>query len=313
MSLTKEQVKERIKYIGASETASILGLSRWSTPLKVWSEKVGAIEPEDISDKLSVEVGNELEELVAKLFTKRTGKKVHRVNETIFHPKYSFLGANLDFRVVGEDALLECKTASGWKAKEWSQGEVPQEYHIQVLQQLAVTGKSHGYASVLIGGNQEFVWARIDRDEETIKTMIERQVSFWNKYVVPKIMPAIITKDDSDVLFNLFPEGDDSEPVELEEYANQLVDSIQAQQQDLKNLENSIDLEKNNLRAMLKDHSIGITDRFKITWKNQITRRIDTQKLKEEQLEIYRQYTPPKKSRVLRISQIKEKNNVNRK
>ena len=156
--LTAEQIKERIGYLGASDAAAAVGLSRWKSPVEVWAEKTEFVEPEDISGKLSIRMGNKLEDVVAEIFQEETGKKVHRVNETIYHPQYPFLAANLDRRVVGEDACLEIKTAGAWAAKDWEGEELPREVIIQVMHQLACTGKKVGYACVLIGGNQDFKW-----------------------------------------------------------------------------------------------------------------------------------------------------------
>ena len=42
---------ERSEYIGGSDIASVMGLSRWKTPLQLWAEKTGNIPQEDLSDK----------------------------------------------------------------------------------------------------------------------------------------------------------------------------------------------------------------------------------------------------------------------
>lgn len=139
--LTKEQIANRVNFIGASDCSGVLGLSHWESPLSIWGYKTKLLEPPDLSDVLAVELGNELEDFVARRFEKETGKKVERVDETLFHPKFTFIGANLDRIVVGEDAVLECKTTSAWKEKDWVDEEIPQEYILQVLHQLAVSGK----------------------------------------------------------------------------------------------------------------------------------------------------------------------------
>ena len=100
MELTKEQVEARKNYIGGSDAAAILGLSRYKTALEVWAWKTGQVVPDDISDKVYIKLGNKLEQTVAEFFMEETGKKVQRVNDTIFHPKYPFLGANIDRKVI---------------------------------------------------------------------------------------------------------------------------------------------------------------------------------------------------------------------
>lgn len=306
MGLTEEQVLQRRGYIGASDAAGVLGLSRWETPLSIWAEKTGQLPPKDLSDNLAVEVGNELEDLVAKLFTKRTGKKVRRANETRFHKVHPFLGANLDRLVEGTDEVLECKTASGWKAKEWDGEDIPQEYLIQVLHQLMVTGKPRGYIACLIGGNADFRWKVVERDDNAIRAMVEREVAFWNNFVVPKVMPTIITKDDGDILNQLFPMGPEEEPLELTDEANKWLDLIEGYKADMKGLEALQDQAENEVKALLKDRMVGVTDRWKVSWKDIISRRIQTDKMKKEAPEIYAQWSAESKARTFRVAKLKK-------
>ncbi len=304
--ITEEQRKERVNYVGSSDAAAVLGLSRWRTPLEVWAIKTGAIQPEDLSNKLAFEVGNELEDLCAKLFEKRTGKKTHRVNETIYHPSHAYIAANLDRRVVGEDALLECKTAGAWAAKDWAGEDMPQEVIIQVMHQLMVTGKSYGYACILIGGNQDFIWKRLDRDPLIIAEMLKKERDFWIKYVETKTPPQA-TKLDGDVLFKLFPNAPAGSEIALGDEANRILESLEGLLADYKSLEGVIEKEKNVLKEMLGSNEIGLTDRYRISWKNQTTVRLDTQKLKEEKPRIVEEYSKSAASRVFRYSKIKIK------
>ena len=57
--------EERRKYIGGSDIASVMMMSRWKTPLTLWLEKTGEIEPDDLSDNEAVQLGVELEDFVA--------------------------------------------------------------------------------------------------------------------------------------------------------------------------------------------------------------------------------------------------------
>ena len=67
-------VEERRKYIGGSDIAVVMGMSRWKTPLKLWLEKTGQAEPDDLSQVEAVQLGTELEEFVAQKFAKESGK-----------------------------------------------------------------------------------------------------------------------------------------------------------------------------------------------------------------------------------------------
>ena len=264
--LTQEQIKNRVNFIGASDAAAVLGMSRWKTRLQVWAEKTGLIVPEDISEKLHVKLGNKLEQTVAELFMEETGKKVHRVNETAFHPKYPFLGANLDRRVVGEKAVLEAKTCSAWKAKEWDGEEFPPEYVIQVMHQLPVTGADVGYLAVLIG-NQDFKVKTVERKEKALTDLVNRLAEFWQKFVIPKIPPAV-TSQDADTLQALYPDATHVEAIELGDTASAIAESLEGMETDYKALYNQIEKQKNELKAMLKDSKIGISGPWKFKWSN---------------------------------------------
>ena len=306
--LTKQQIVERREYLGGSDAAAVLGLSRWKTPLQVWCEKTGTI-PVQVEENLAMEVGTELEELVCKLFTRRSGKGVRRVNETIYHPKYDFLAANIDRRIVGEDACLEAKTCSAWRAKEFEDDELPQEIIIQGVHYLAVTGKSKIYVAVLIGGNQDFRWKQIDRDEKLIADVIKKEVDFWQNYVVPKIMPKMIMSQDSDTLFRIFPKGKE-QTIGLGDEADKLIDAIKSLEADYRSLENYIEKERNNLKALLGENAKAETGKYLVTWKNESKMRFDTARFKTEKPKIFVKYAKPNEIRVLRIREKKEEKDV---
>ena len=265
--LTPEQIEERKNYIGGSDCAAVLGLSRWSSPLQVWAVKTGQIEPPDLSGILHVKLGNKLEDVIADLFTEETGKKLQRVNETIFHPQYPFLAANIDRRVVGEDSGFEAKSTEVWKAKEWEGEEIPQEYILQCMHYLAVTGKKYWYIGVLIGKG-EFKWQKIDRDEKVISQIIEKEVAFWNTFVTPKVQPTMIRANDSDTLAQLYPNAVEGTVVELSDEINKDIENLEAMKADKKSLESQIERINNNLKAAIKENEIGDTGLYRITLKN---------------------------------------------
>lgn len=300
-----EVLEQRKAYLGGTDTAAVLGLSRWKTPLQVWAEKTGTVERKE-SVGLHLTLGNRLEEVVAELFAQQTGKKVQRVNETRFHKNYPFLGANIDRRVVGEDSILECKTASAWKAKEWGGEEIPREYILQVVHYMAVTGASRGYLAVLIG-NQDFQVKVIERDEAIIADVVRKEVEFWNHFVVPKIMPGIgmITKNDAETLYRIYPMAEAGSVVRLTDEANQMIEQRNAMIQDIKLLEGNVDKLENELKSLLKDKEYGQTDNWIVSWKEQATRRLDTGLLKETKPETYEAFLKETKSRVFRIKGVR--------
>ena len=293
--------EDRSGYIGASDCAAVLGLSRFKTVLQIWAEKTGTVEPEDISEKLNVWLGNELEEVVAKKFSKDTGKKVHRVNDAYIHKNHDFIRCHIDRKVEGENAILQCKTASAWMAKHWEGEEIPQEYILQEYHELACTNYDRAYIAVLIGNN-DFKIKVLERDEKIIKQIIAKELDFWEKFVIPKTMPEAISAHDSDTLFQLFPKADLENAVELGDVGARIIETLKANQADLKVLEDVIEQNKNQLKAMIKDSSVGKTAEWIVTWKNQVARKLDIDRMKKEAPEFYEQYCKEVPSRVLRLN-----------
>lgn len=280
--------EDRTKYIGGSDAAACVGLSRWRSPLSVWAEKTGVITPDDISEKLPVKLGTRLEEAVAELFEEQTGKVVNRVNRTLKHPQYDFIRANIDRKVLKEDAIVECKTTSAWKAKEWDGEEVPREYVIQALHYLAVTGAAKCYVAVLIG-NQDFKIKSVERDEKVIADLIRREVHFWNEFVVKNVPPSA-KSTDKDTLSSLFPQAEEGKTIDLDSEATAVLDTLEGMKKDASSLEAQIMEQENILRQKLGDAETGLARGWKIRWANMKTRRFDTDAFKKEHADLYEQF-----------------------
>ena len=72
LQVSKDVAQNRHEYIGGSDIAAILGMSRWKTPLKLWCEKTQKLPAPDLSNVEAVELGTDLEEFVAQKFTQKT-------------------------------------------------------------------------------------------------------------------------------------------------------------------------------------------------------------------------------------------------
>lgn len=150
-------LKERQKGIGGSDVAAILGVSAYRTPLDVFMDKTSEI-TEDKSPSEAAYWGTTLEDIVAQEFSRRTGLKVQRVNQSLASnldryidvtgsDVYQWARANIDRAVINPkiaktvrlskpatpcsgrglmlttDAILECKTANARMSPEW--GGIP--------------------------------------------------------------------------------------------------------------------------------------------------------------------------------------------
>lgn len=180
--------------IGSSDAAAAVGLNPYQSPLQLWMEKTGRdallpkVDPDDASSPMYW--GTLLEPIVAAHYTRRTGLRVRRINAVLQHPSHPWMQANIDREVVGapDVQILECKTAGYHGARLWEDG-VPEYVQLQVLHQLAVTGKQAADVAVLICG-QELRIHRIERDETMIAQLIALERRFWHLVETDTAPPA---------------------------------------------------------------------------------------------------------------------------
>ena len=309
---TKDVKENRHLYIGGSDIAKVMGLSRWGTPLSLWAEKTGKIPPKDLSNVEAVELGNDLEDFVANKFSQKTGKAVRRSPKVYQHPQYPYMVAHIDRLVTGTDELLECKTCSFFKKDEWEGEEIPQEYILQVIWYLGITGRKVGYIAVLIGG-QSFKYKKIEFDSELFDKMVESAKDFWQHVQDDTPVDIIATDDEtlkdlysnhSEIMIDLIPTDEQTKQAcdVLEEkvgYLQEIKMHIKQLQDEQKEIETSV-------KDIIKDN-LGIkTPKYIITWKNQTTTKFDTVKLRQERPETFEDYSYESSYRVMRISKNKE-------
>lgn len=296
-------LKERQCGIGGSDVGAILGVNKYKTPFEVYLEKTEPI-TEVGEQSESAYWGDQFEEVVAKEFEKRTGKKVRRDRKHYKHKKYSFMVANIDRKVVGENAILECKTANQYLANEWQDDEVPASYLLQVQHYLFVTGAEVGYIAVLIGG-QKFVWKEVQRDEELIEVIIEAEKEFW-KMVQDKTPPALDGSSAAEkYLKERYKEAEEDKSIELGfEYKDKIKTYLDMKVQ-LKNFETQVKELENQIKFEIGNAEYAHAPGYSLSWKNVSSAKVDLKKLKSEYPEIYDKVIKESKSRRFSIKEDK--------
>ena len=277
-----EWLLDRRRGIGGSDVSTILGLNKWKSAYQLWLEKTGQVELDHTNSEPAY-WGNVLEEVVAKEFQERTGLKVRRRNQVFEHPLHPFLRANIDRDVVGEKAVLECKTANQFLANEWEGEEIPLSYLCQVQHYMNVMNYDHAYIAVLIGG-QKFIWKRIERDQKLIDMITERLVEFWETNIIEGVEPPIDgSKAASDFLNERYSE-EGKEEVRLPEsfdelirYRDEMKESEKIIKEEIAQLENRIKSEMGK-----RDAVIGITPKYVVTWKSVSSNRLNKKLLTEK-------------------------------
>ena len=146
----EEWLTERKNGIGGSDAGAVCGMNPYRSPLAVNQDKTGT--ETDDADSESMRQGRDFEDYVARRFTEQTGKKERRANAIYKSTEYPFMYANVDRLIIGENAGLECKTASAYSADKWKDGHIPESYQFRCHHYMAVIGADAWYIAVVILG-----------------------------------------------------------------------------------------------------------------------------------------------------------------
>lgn len=289
----REWLKYRKRGIGGSDAGAVCGLNPYRTAMQVYQDKVSG-EIEEV-DNEAMRQGREFEDYVAKRFMEATGKKVRRANAMFYNEENPFMLADVDRMVVGENAGLECKTASPYMADRWKDGNIPLSYQIQCYHYMAVSNADAWYLAVVIYG-REFKYYKIERDEAVIADLIQIEKAFWENHVLKQQIPD--------------PDGSKlADSVIAEYYKNSIADTIPLtgfnekleRRQELSELIGRMDMEKKKIEQELKlylgENERAENEQFMVSWKSVQSNRLDEKRLKEEEPEIYEKYKKSVSSR----------------
>lgn len=284
----EEWLEIRRKGIGGSDAGAVCGLNPYRSAIDVWADKTGGIVTEK-KDSEAMRVGRDLEDYVAQRFSEATGKKVRRKNAILQSEEYPFMIANVDRVIVGENALLECKTTSAYNADLWRDGKCPESYEIQCHHYMAVTGAEKVYVACLIMG-VDFVIKEIERDDSLIEDLRKVEGDFWRSYVETGEMPPPDgSKSAKENILRMYHSASEEE-VDLTELEDSLI-----RYDEICPLIDSLTREKEeiiqSIQIGMKNAEKANIGARKISWKNVKPREtVDGKKLREEHPEIYQAY-----------------------
>ena len=295
---TKElPIEQWLKYrklgIGGSDAGAVCGLNPYRTAIQVYQDKIS----EDTAqiDNEAMRQGREFEDYVARRFMEATGKKVRKANFMYYDEENPFMLADVDRMIVGENAGLECKTASPFMADKWKDGNIPLHYQIQCYHYMSVMGVDAWYIAVLIYG-REFKFYKLERDEELIADLIRIEKEFWENHVLKQQIPSPDGSKIADSVIAEYYKESVSETIPLTGFNEKL-----KRRQELTEIIGKMDTEKKQIEQELKlylgEAETAENEQYRVSWKSVFTNRLDEKRLKEEQPEIYEKYKKSVSSR----------------
>ena len=145
---------QRRHFVGGSDARIIMGTDE-AALARLWREKRGEVEPEDLSGNLIVQLGLATEELNRRWYEANTGQLVVDVQQRVFHPAVRWMAATLDGRVEGSDAVFESKFMLPWS---FSEEAAAAKYMPQLQHNMWVVAARTAVLSIITGGGK---WVEI--------------------------------------------------------------------------------------------------------------------------------------------------------
>lgn len=174
--------RQDLNGIGGSDASAALGMNPWRTNLELWEIKTGKHNAPDISNNDRVWYGTEAEQYLRRLFQLKHAAEyeIQYMPDVILqnneHPEFLYSPDGLIKAIDGRNGIFECKTTTimksydreKWFDRRTREKKLPENYYIQVLHGLNVTGFSFVdlFAELTYpSGTSELVTYHIEREE----------------------------------------------------------------------------------------------------------------------------------------------------
>ncbi|HEX7352519.1 lambda-exonuclease family protein [Brachybacterium sp.] len=212
--------------LGASETAAVLGLSKWKTPLGVYLDKMDTSPVVDEAPSIAAQIGTDMEDMIAR-WTMREWPELGKIGATpglLAHSEHAWMLATLDrllyprgTRAADPLGVLEVKSTSRWNYEQnWVDGVPPGYVQVQVQQQLAVSGLDTGWVACWVRDEQPDKALkepyRIDADPAVHEQLVTYAGAWWDRHIVGQTPPPAVI-DDAPLMNSLQVPNLDADPV----------------------------------------------------------------------------------------------------
>jgi predicted phage-related endonuclease len=165
---------DRRSFIGGSDARIIMGGDE-AALVRLWREKRGEADPEDLSENLVVQLGTATEELNRSWYERSTGRRISDVQRRVKHSAIPWMAATLDGVVEGTGAVFEAKFMLPWSFSEEAAAE---KYMAQLQHNMWVTHLRSSVLSIITGGGK-WVEITIPMDPLYLSVLVQAEKKFW--------------------------------------------------------------------------------------------------------------------------------------
>ena len=170
----REVSLQRRDFVGGSDARIIMGQDG-AALLRLWQEKRGEIEPEDLSGNLVVQLGLATEDLNRRWYETNAGQVLTDIQRHIRHPVLKWMAATLDGRIEATGAVFEAKFMLPWSFSEEAAAE---KYMPQLQHNMWVVANRSAVLSVITGGGK---WVEITTHADPLyqHLIVTAERKFW--------------------------------------------------------------------------------------------------------------------------------------
>jgi predicted phage-related endonuclease len=181
--------ENRRAFIGGSDARIIMGNDEVAL-VRLWREKRGEAEPEDLSGNLIVQLGTATEALNRTWYERNTGRRVTAVQRHVKHSAITWMAATLDGLVEEIGAVFDAKFMLPWSFSEEAAAE---KYMAQVQHNMWVTHSREAVLSIITGGGK-WVEITIPMDPLYLTVLVSAEKKFW-RCVQSGVSPHLINAE----------------------------------------------------------------------------------------------------------------------
>ena len=264
--------------IGGSDAGAIMGVSPYKGAFSVWADKQGKLPP--LEDNEAMRQGRDLEDYVARRFAEASGLRVRHEYSMLRSVDHPCMLADIDRRIIGERAGLECKTSRDITMARYRNGEYPMEYYCQCLHYLAVTGWDCWYLAVLVYGTDLLIY-KICRDEvmDDIEALISAEEAFWQNHMVLDQPPAPDALDSTAAALGSVYPHEDGTTVCADQDADEALTELAALKAQKRALDRQITERENQIKAAMGEAEVIAGTSVSATWRSSERTTISKDKL----------------------------------
>lgn len=312
--LSPTQNMDRSTYIGSSDAAAIMGVSKWRTPLDVYLSKIDP-RKENFADPDRARIlrrGHRLEPYIVQMGIDALRDRGHQVllvaqGRRYIHPDHPFLAAEIDAELMvdGEHVNYEAKSVNRRNFDEWGEegsADIPMYYAAQVCLAQAITGRRKTYVGAVFGLD-DFVPYILPADDELNSIIVQKCVGFWRDHIVPRVPPAPETLLDIAHLYR----NSGPPPIEATDEILLAAQRLKQLRDEAKRANEIAEEAEFNILAFMGVSDTLTRDGHKVlSAKHQVRMLVDSKRLAREQQAIFDQYRRPTVSRPILFSRSKK-------